>query len=102
MLAGQRNGGLAGLGFLRPHAKCFVVLFPFVVVTRSLDAASFFLRPLLVVVVAHAIIKIFLSNCFLFLFERGRERSRGRGIVQAGSAAGAITMSAASFVAPEP
>lgn len=42
VLAGQRNGGLAGLGFLRPHAKCFVVLFPFVVVTRSLDAASFF------------------------------------------------------------
>lgn len=27
LLAGQRHGGLAGLGFLRPHAKCFVVFF---------------------------------------------------------------------------
>lgn len=111
LLAGQRHGGL-GLGFLGPHAKCFVVLFsPFVVVTRSLDAFFFFS-------LAHAIIKIFLSNCFLFLYVRSGEgeretgHSRRPGIVQAefeqgskgagGHTALAITMSASSFVAPEP
>lgn len=86
---GQRNGEL---GFLGPHAKCFVVLFPFVVVTRSLDAffAHFFV---VVVVVAHAIIKIFLSHCF-FVFIRGaggkalsRLRSRRRQCGQGAEAA---------------
>lgn len=67
---------------------------------------------------AHAIIKIFLSNCFLFLYVRSGEgeretgHSRRPGIVQAefeqgskgagGHTALAITMSASSFVAPEP
>lgn len=44
----------------------------------ALTLLLLFLRPLLVVVVvAHAIIKIFLSNCFLFLFEREREDAAG-------------------------
>lgn len=76
----------------------------------ALTLLLLFLRPLLVVVVAvvvvaHAIIKIFLSNCFLFLFVRERERTQPGarhcpGGVEVGT--GTITMSAASFVAPEP